>query len=70
MGEFPATFDILKLGKLETSQIGYWDKWHKEQETGGICGGKSEQVLFPRDEDRRLNSDRELAEEKTCLEMK
>ena len=70
MGEFPATFDILKLGKLETPQIGYWDKWHKEQETGGICGGKSEQVQFPRDQDVRLDADRELAEENTHLAMK
>ena len=29
IGDFPATFDIIKLGKLEISQIGYWYEWHK-----------------------------------------
>ena len=69
-GECPSAFGILGLEKLETSQIGYWYECHKEQETGGICGVKSEQVRFPRDEDRRLDTDEELAEENTRLAIK
>ena len=61
VGEFPETLAIFNLRKLETSHIGYWYEWHKEQETGGICGGKSKQVRFPRDADRRLDADGELA---------
>ena len=70
MGGCPKHFDILKLGELETSHIGYWDEWHKEQEKGGVCGGKSEQVRFPRDEGGRLDADGKLAEEKTHLAIK